>query len=206
MVRNEGVKYEGCDMSIVTLLSGGLDSCLMTVLAQEVGQNQLPLFINYGQINLERELQGAIKHTKQFGLRQPQIMDISGFGKVISSGLTDPTKNVVDEAFLPGRNMMLLLMASSFAVQNECSSVSIGLLREETAIFPDQTDDFLFSAEYAISKSLGRKIEIITPLRDFYKKDVIQLAKERGIISSYSCHVGGETPCGTCISCMEFNN
>jgi 7-cyano-7-deazaguanine synthase len=94
-------------------------------------------------------------------------------------------------------------MASSFAVQNNCKSVSIGLLREDTAIFPDQTDDFLTSAEYTISKAMGQKIEIVAPLRDFYKKDVIEMAKEKGI-SSYSCHMGGDEPCGVCISCKEF--
>ena len=177
---------------------------MMTVLTQEAGQEQKPLFINYGQINYAREYEGVMNHVSQFGLPEPTVIDITGFGKVISSGLTDTSKHIVEEAFLPGRNMMLLLIASSYAVQNDCSAVSIGLLREDTAIFPDQTDDFIFSAEYTIAKSLGQKIEIVTPLRNFYKKDVIELARERGIASSYSCHVGGQEPCGICISCMEF--
>lgn len=77
-------------------------------------------------------------------------------------------------------------------------------MKEETTIFPDQTDDFLASAEYTISKALGSNIQIIAPLRSFYKSDVIELAKEKEIQTYYSCHKGDENPCGQCISCKEF--
>ena len=42
-------------MAIVTLVSGGLDSSLMAVLANENGNKQFPLFINYGQLGFEQE-------------------------------------------------------------------------------------------------------------------------------------------------------
>ncbi len=190
-------------MSVVTLLSGGMDSCLMSILAMEAGVDQKPVFINYGQINVEKEVLAVRNHISKFRLPECTEINISGFGSVITSGLTDRSKHVVNEAFLPGRNLLFLLIASSFAVQNDCKSVSIGLLSEDTAIFPDQTDDFLVSAEHTISKVMGQTIEIVAPLRDFYKKDVIDMANERGI-SSYLCHVGGDEPCGVCISCKEF--
>ena len=40
---------------------------------------------------------------------------------------------------------------------------------------------------------------------DLYKKDVINLAKIKGIYETYSCHSGKDKPCGKCISCEEFN-
>lgn len=191
-------------MSTVILLSGGIDSCLMSVLTKEAGVNQKSLFFNYGQLNCEKEYAAAVKHSKRFDLSQPIKMDISGFGQTITSGLTDQNKHIIAEAFLPGRNMLFLLIGSAYAFQNNCKSVSIGLLKEDTAIFPDQTDDFIISAENAISKAMGKSVEIVTPLRDFYKSDVVSLAKEKGIYDSYSCHAGKEKPCGNCISCLEF--
>jgi 7-cyano-7-deazaguanine synthase len=191
-------------MSVVTLLSGGMDSCLMSLLAKEAGVEQKPLFINYGQLNYEKEVQSVKRHIKHFELPEYKEMNVSGFGAVISSGLTDSSKHIFNEAFLPGRNLMFLLLACSYALQNNCSSISIGLLREDTAIFPDQTDDFLSSAEDTISKALGKRIEIVAPLRDFYKRDIVEMAKDKGILYSYSCHLGGEKPCGVCISCKEF--
>lgn len=192
-------------MSIVTLLSGGLDSCLMSVLAKEIGRDQKPLFINYGQLNVEKEYAGASLHCEKFNLSNLVRIDIPDYGSTITSGITDPNKHIVDEAFLPGRNLLLLLTASSYAVQNGCSAVSLGLLDESTVLFPDQTDDFLVSAEYTISKALGHKIEIIAPLRGFMKSDVVEMAKSRGIDGTYSCHAGGSEACGNCISCKEFN-
>lgn len=178
----------------------------MSLLTRESGIEQKSLFINYGQLNYEREYSAAVKHAERFDLCPPVLMDISGFGQTITSGLTDHKKHIVDEAFLPGRNMLFLLIGSAYAIQNNCSSVSIGLLKEETAIFPDQTDDFIFSTEYSIAKAMGEKIKIVTPLRDFYKPDIVSLAKEKGIYDSYSCHTGKEQPCGVCISCLEFQS
>ena len=181
-----------------------MDSCLMSLLTKETGRDQKPLFINYGQLNYNHEYKSVMAHANQFGFQKPAVIDVSGYGKIISSGLTDSSKHIVEEAFLPGRNLLFLLIASSFALQNKCSAISIGLLREDTAIFPDQTNDFIYSAEQTIAKALGQKIEIAAPLREFYKKDVIELAREKGIVASYSCHAGGDVPCGMCISCMEF--
>jgi len=192
-------------MSIVTLLSGGLDSCLMSLMIKETNRRQKPLFINYGQLNYEKEFNSAKNHSEIFELPELTKIDISGFGQVITSGLTDSNQDIVEDAFLPGRNLLLLLSAASFAVKNDCNVIAMGLLNQNTAIFPDQTDDFLFSAEYTIEKALGKKIEIITPLRQFYKRDVVELAKSKNIHTYYSCHKGDDTPCGKCISCKEFD-
>ena len=43
-------------MSIVTLVSGGLDSTLVAVLAREGGLEQYPLFVDYGQRAKNKEL------------------------------------------------------------------------------------------------------------------------------------------------------
>ena len=192
-------------MAIVTLVSGGLDSSLMAILAKENGNIQYPLFINYGQLGFEKEWEACQKIHNEFSLPKPTKMDISGYGKTILSGLTSSTKAVKDEAFLPGRNLLFLTMGASFAYQNGGESVAIGILKEETAIFPDQTDIFLEKAQDIISCSMGYNIEILTPLRDFYKKDVVELAKIKNIYNTYSCHAGTDKPCGKCIACEEYN-
>ncbi len=46
-------------MSMVTLVSGGLDSTVMAVLAKEEGLTQHPLFIDYGQLGCRRELRAC---------------------------------------------------------------------------------------------------------------------------------------------------
>ena len=192
-------------MAIVTLTSGGLDSSLMAVLANEVGSQQYPLFINYGQLSIDKEWGACLKVHEKFNLSNPYQMDISGYGKTILSGLTSTSKNIKDEAFLAGRNLVLLTMGSAYAFQNGANSVAIGFLKSETAIFNDQTDEFLKKAQDTISFAMGYDISILTPLREFYKRDVVALAKEKKIYDTYSCHAGTEEPCGKCIPCEEYN-
>jgi 7-cyano-7-deazaguanine synthase len=112
--------------------------------------------------------------------------------------------DVKKDAFTPGRNLMFLLMGSSYAYQVGASSVAIGLLAEQFSLFPDQQQSFIVQAEQTISAAMGRSIKVLTPLMDFGKADVVQLAFEKDINGTYSCHTGKAQPCGACIACLEF--
>ena len=191
-------------MSIVTLVSGGIDSSLMALLAQKEGIRQFPLFFDYGQLCRDRELAACKSFHEKHGLPVPEVMQLAGFGNTISSGLTDVSKDVFADAFLPGRNMLFLLAGYSFAYQNGANAVTIGLLNEDTHIFPDQTQEFLNRAESILSFCMGRAIRIVAPLMSFHKSDILELAEKYGIINTYSCHSGTENPCGICVSCREI--
>lgn len=191
-------------MSIVILVSGGLDSTLIAKLAQEEGLRQYPLFVDYGQRSRVRELAACRRAMVDLDLPEPKVADLSGFGALIHSGLTDSKLDVVEDAFTPGRNMLFLLMAAAYAYQVDADAVSIGLLHESTSLFPDQTSAFLQDAEDMIRRCMGRSIRVLAPLANFHKADVVALAKLKGIQNTYSCHLGGEEACGACIACREF--
>lgn len=193
-------------MSIVVLVSGGIDSTLMSVMVKEQGIEQFPLYINYGQLCYDQEWAACKALHRNHELPMPLKMNLSGFGKVIESGLTRKTKDVKKDAFLPGRNLLFLLAGSSYAFQKGASAVAIGLLNEDKSIFPDQTSTFLENAQKTIYMSYGKEIKILAPLMMFNKGDVINLSKQHGICGTYSCHSGGEKPCGKCISCLEILN
>lgn len=192
-------------MSVVTLVSGGLDSLLVACLAKEEGLKQYPLFIDYGQRALEQEYAACLQGMDRLGLPVPTAAGLSGFGQLIRSGLTDVNQRVYEDAYTPGRNLLFLLIASAYAAQVGADAVSIGLLHEDTSLFPDQTDAFLRSAESTLSMAVARPIRLLAPLAGFYKRDVVRLAKEKGLMGSYSCHLGEAEPCGACIACHEFN-
>ncbi len=193
-------------MSLVNLVSGGLDSTLVGVLAREEGVENYPLFIDYGQRAREKEWEACQRVHVQLGLPTPTRMDLSGFGRVIRSGLTSEELDVKADAFTPGRNLMFLLMGSAYAYQLGASTVSVGLLAEQFSLFPDQRSEFIEQAEGAIAAALGRRIKVVMPLAEFSKADVVRLAREKGIAGTYSCHAGGSEPCGQCISCLEFGS
>jgi len=134
----------------------------------------------------------------------PIKFEMPSFGKIIKSGLTDSKMRVKEDAFTPTRNLLFLVLAGAVASSRGMNNLVIGLLAERTTIFPDLSDRFLLAAETALTESIGIKMEIHSPLRDFTKQDVLNLAKKRGISDYYSCHSGAAKPCGKCIACLEY--
>lgn len=191
-------------MSVVTLVSGGLDSTLMALLTKEQGLDQHPLFVHYNQLNFEKEFAACKNGLKRLGIQGPEVVDVSGYGSTIPSGLTSKEMHISEQAFLPGRNLMFLLLGSAYAHEMSADAVAIGLLDESSSLFPDQTSSFVRQAEDLMSTTMGRSIKLLVPLIDFRKADVVVLAKEKGIYGTYSCHAGGDVPCGECISCKEL--
>lgn len=192
--------------SLVTLVSGGIDSTLMSVLAKEQDFKLFPLFIDYGQLGAKLEWDACVYNHLKHKLPTPKKMLLGGFGKLIHSGLTDKKLRVKEDAFLPGRNTLFLLAASSYAYQVKSKNIAIGLLTEKFKLFPDQASEFIKSAEKFISMEMDYEIKILTPLMQFNKAEVIKLARSKKINKTYSCHSGNPIPCGKCISCIEIKN
>jgi 7-cyano-7-deazaguanine synthase len=189
---------------IVTLVSGGLDSTVMSLLIKEEGLEQHPLFVNYGQINLRREKDACFANFLKHDLPKPQVIELPGYGAFFSSGLTDPSKRILEDAFLPGRNMLFLLCAAALAHEVKGDAVAVGFLDERLSLFPDQRRDFADLAGSLLTQIMSRPIKILTPLISFSKAEVLAIAKDRGIGQTYSCHAGTLEPCGVCIACNEF--
>jgi len=188
---------------LVTLVSGGVDSTLMSIIADEQGFELFPLFIDYGQIAAEPEWNACVYNHKNHALPNPRKMNLKGFGRLIHSGLTNKQMRVREDAFLPGRNALFLTVAASYAYQVKSNNVAIGLLSDEFALFPDQQRSFVQNAEILIRESLKYDVAILTPLIEFNKADVLKLAKTKKITKTYSCHAGTVRPCGKCISCLD---
>jgi len=193
-------------MTTITLVSGGIDSLVMGKIIEKEGGEQIPLFIDYGQLASDKEWEACKRIFKKSNLPEPIKVDLSGYGKLISSGITDTSKDIYNEAFLPGRNLLFLVTGSSYAHHKGAKKVAIGLLAEEFHLFPDQTGRFIVNANVAVNEAMDDDIIIVTPLINFTKNDVIKLAKKYNLPlnETYSCHLGQEKYCGKCISCKEL--
>ena len=191
-------------MSIVTLVSGGLDSTLMSLLAHEEGVILAPLFEDYGQLGSVREWIACRLLHERHGLPQVTKMNLSGYGKTVPSGITDTSMRINEDAFLPGRNLLLLLCGAAYAYRVNADGVAIGLLNPKNHLFPDQTSTFLRKAEDMIETAMRKHIAVLAPLIEFSKADVLSMAAARGLHDTYSCHAGGHEPCGKCVACVEI--
>ena len=193
-------------MGIVTLVSGGFDSTLMSLMAKEEGIELFPLFVDYGQLGAAKEWVACKRLHEKHGLPSVTRMDLSGFGKTIPSGITDPLLRINEDAFLPGRNLLFVLAGAAHAFKVQANGVALGLLNPAQHLFPDQTREFADICETMIEIAMGRRIKVLTPLIEFSKSDVLAMARSRGLSDTYSCHAGGNTPCGLCVSCVEIAN
>src|SRR5258708_7156485 len=130
-------------MSLVVLMSGGIDSSVSAALAIEDGIDVIPVFVNYGQRANGRELAASRAICSKLGIGEPEVVDLSGFGVSIPSGLPRTDLDLHDDAFLPGRNLLLLLAGASVAFSRGAAGVVIGLLDDSVAIYPDQRGEFI---------------------------------------------------------------
>ncbi|MEP4442971.1 MAG: 7-cyano-7-deazaguanine synthase, partial [Hyphomicrobiales bacterium] len=70
-------------MSVVTLVSGGLDSSLVALLAKEEGLEQFPLFVDYGQRARDKELDACRRVLARLDLPSAEVAGLGGFGSLI---------------------------------------------------------------------------------------------------------------------------
>lgn len=193
-------------MGIVTLVSGGYDSTLMSLMAHEDGVALFPLFVDYGQLGAAKEWEACSRLHAKHGLPSVTRMDLSGYGRTIPSGISDPHLRINEDAFLPGRNLLLVLAGAAHAFKVLANGVAIGLLDPAEHLFPDQTREFAEACEEMIETAMGKRIRVLTPLIEFSKSDVLAMAHARGLNDTYSCHAGGDAPCGGCVACVEITN
>lgn len=191
-------------MRVVTLVSGGLDSSVMCYLLAREGYEQVPVFVDYGQLSRHKEWNACRRVLRQLSLPGPVRVELQGYGRAFTSGITNRHSRMFDDAFLPGRNMLFLLVAASRAYQSRCDAVAIGLLHPRSHLFGDQTRSFLRKAQAVLSSALGSPLRVLAPLIQLNKADVLALAARLGVKGTYSCHAGGLRPCGVCISCREI--
>jgi len=189
-------------VKVVVLASGGVDSSVTMFLLKKGNHEVLPLFVDYGQLAGEKEWTSCRAICDFLGL-VPTRVDISGFGRSIPSGITDDKLDIEKQAFLPTRNLLFLTVGSAYAYTHFAPAVAIGILANP--IFPDQTVDFIQTAEKTIRTALGSDIQVLAPLISLDKRDTLNLAIKYKLPLDLmsNCHSRNEKRCGVCISCRE---
>jgi len=189
-------------LKVVVLASGGVDSSLLMLLLKEDDHDLYPIHVNYGQIAEEKEWNACQNICKYLGLRTPKKFSLTDLREIPSS-LTDKSLDIEKNAFLPNRNLFLLVTGSAYAFSINTSVVAMGIIANP--IFPDQTTEFFTAAEKCIGIALGKKMKILIPFISLDKREILKLAVKHRLPLEmvYYCHSGGDEPCGKCISCKE---
>lgn len=196
----------------VILLSGGLDSATTLYFAKDKGFRCHCLIFDYGQRH-QKEIQSA-KKIARIAKCPFRIIKISLPWK--GSSLLD--KNIklpavkargdIPTTYVPGRNIIFLSFALSFAEAIKAKAIFIGAHAQDYSGYPDCRPEFYkaFSGVIETGTKAGvdkKNVEIKTPLINMTKAGIIKLGMKLGapFELTWSCYKGGAKPCGVCDSC-----
>lgn len=204
---------------VVVILSGGIDSTTLLYdlkQAKDDDNNHLynivgVLSFDYGQKH-SRELIKAAETCKKLELFQ-QVISLD-FMKTFKSALTSEETEVPEghyedenmkQTVVPNRNMIMLSIATGFAVSMEADLVAYGAHAGDHFIYPDCRPEFVEAMNSVTKIANFQSVELLTPYLNITK----DLILERGIainvpfIDTWTCYKGQEKACGVCGSCQE---
>lgn len=197
----------------VVLISGGMDS-LVTLAIASKDYEIYALHADYRHRTEKKEHQAFEKICNYYKVKQKLIIDLSFFGKIKGSALTDkkikiPTNfsksSNIPVTYVPFRNTILISIAVAWAESIEAEKIFIGAVEEDSSGYPDCREIYykIFNELIKEGSRAGEKIKIITPLIHMTKAEIVKKGVELKVPFhlSWSCYSSSSKACGICDSC-----
>lgn len=199
----------------VVLLSGGLDSATVLMMAKAEGYALYALSVDYGQRH-KSELAAARNIARREQLVDHKIVsvDMTAFG---GSALTQESINVPERmatgipvTYVPARNTVMLSLAMAYAETIGSQDIFIGANAVDYSGYPDCRPEFIEAFEAMANLATkaaieGKRTTVHAPLIDFSKAKIIQTGSRLGMdyALTVSCYQADEhgAACGVCDSC-----
>lgn len=207
-------------MKKVSILSGGLDSTILTYkLVEEFGsENVAALTFNYGQRH-NIEIKNAVQTCNKLGIAH-RILDISFLGDVVKDvcALSQDTQvemptiqDVLGDpqppTYVPYRNMILNSIGFSFAESVGADAIYSGLQVHDEYSYWDTSQAFIDTMNGVSSLNRQNAIQMLAPFAHMSKAEEIKIGIELGVPfeDTWTCYKGelGNGACGKCPSCSE---
>jgi len=197
----------------VLIYSGGIDSTVLLYDLLNSGHDVQALSVNYGQRHI-KELDCAKSLCNQLNVEH-HVADLTALNPLLSgSSLTSPHVQVPeghyeDESMkatvVPNRNMILLSIATGWAMSTGASSVSYAAHSGDRAIYPDCREEFADAMNGVMEMAGWDKVSLNRPFSSLTKADIVKLGDELDVPfeQTWSCYKGGQVHCGVCGTCVE---
>jgi len=203
----------------VCLLSGGLDSCVVSFIAKEKGFDLYALSFQYGQLH-KKELSCAKKIAEDVGAKKHIILDVD-FNKIAGSSLIDASQDSIKNhdlkdvgrdipsTYVPARNTVFLSLALAYAETIDADAIFLGINAVDFSGYPDCRPKYIQAyqkmANLATKRGVeGNPINIEAPLLHLTKSEIVKTGLKLKIPfeNTWSCYRGKEKACGRCDSCV----
>jgi len=198
--------------TVVVIYSGGMDSFTLLHRALEQGLKVHALSFDYGQRHV-RELDCAREVCEALSIPH-KVVDIRSLnavmsGSALTSGLAVPEGHYEEDSMkatvVPNRNMILLSLATGYAVTVGADAVWFGAHGGDHAIYPDCRPEFVEKMDAVCRVANYRSVAVEAPFMGVDKSDILAEGLKLGLnyAQSWTCYNGRERACGRCGSCVE---
>lgn len=211
------MSFENKKELAVVLVSGGLDSCVTAAIANSLGYELAFLHLNYGQRTEKRELKAFNDIADFYKVKLRLVVNVEHLKIIGGSSLTDENipiekadlkRRGIPSSYVPFRNANILSIAVSWAEVIGASKIFIGAVEEDSSGYPDCRKEFYKAFNEVIKLGTkagveGRPIEIVTPIIDMKKFEIVKKGVELGapLHLTWSCYQREDKACGICDSC-----
>lgn len=200
----------------IVLLSGGLDSVVSLALLRNQYNITMALTFDYGQKSAKYEIEAAKKISKYYEIEN-KIIKLDWLKAITHNALVenfelpeglDNPENSAKAVWVPNRNGLFLNIAGAYADAEDFEYIIIGANKEEAETFSDNTKEFIDSVNNEFKYSTSNKVQVIAPLINFDKNDIVKLALNNNVPLDliYSCYSNKTKHCGKCESCTRLKN
>ena len=213
----------------LVLFSGGQDSTTCLAYALDRYAYVETIGFDYGQrhsVELESRLHVRSQLHEKFPrwarrLGDDHLLDLSLLGQITDTALTSQREIEMNagglpNTFVPGRNLLFFMFASTVADRRGLSVLVGGMCETDYSGYPDCRDNTLKALQIAISLGLDTPMTIDTPLMWLDKAETWALTERLGgetlielvVEHTHSCYLGDREHrhawgygCGLCPSC-----
>ena len=188
-----------------------MDSAAAAFVAKSQGFEIIALHFDYNQRTINKEKQCFEQICDDLGVSKKVIFNADFIAKIGGNSLTDKSleirktgvKKDLPNSYVPFRNGIFLSIAAALAQKEGAKAIFIGVVQDDSSGYPDCSKEFITKINDAINEGCGEKFEIITPLVDLNKGEIVQKALNLGVnlAHTWSCYESEIKPCGECDSC-----
>ncbi|WP_461537096.1 7-cyano-7-deazaguanine synthase QueC [Spongorhabdus nitratireducens] len=198
----------------VVIYSGGMDSFTVLNKAHKAGYELHALSFNYGQKH-SKELEYAANVCASLGIPH-KIVDITAINTLMSgSSLISNAEDEIPEGHyeednmkstvVPNRNMILLSLATAYAISLKAGKVFYGAHSGDHTIYPDCRPEFVEAVNNVTKIADWQPVEIMAPYLYDSKIEILRdgLSMRLDYGQTWTCYNGREQACGKCGACQE---
>jgi 7-cyano-7-deazaguanine synthase len=194
-----------------------MDSTVCAALAvrQHGPEAVAALHVDYGQRTEARERQSFEGICARLGIARRLVIRNEALSQIGGSALTDDRIGVPEAGFeighqvpityVPFRNAHFLSVAVSWAEVLGAGKIYIGAVQQDSSGYPDCRPEYYRAFNEVIrTGTKDGNIEIVTPLIQLRKAEIVQLGLELAapFDLTWSCYSREDSACGICESCV----